>query len=74
MPSLTGKVKWNREAIDKLLSNENIPGECCSRKPLVLALFKLKIMASWIGIFISGLKSLLREFSFFVNRDLFEIT
>lgn len=35
--SPSGKPKWNREAIDKLLSNEKLP--------------QLKIIASWIGIF-----------------------
>jgi len=38
--SPTGKPKWNREAIDKLLSNEKYIGKFCFRKRSVLVLRK----------------------------------
>ena len=34
IPSPTGKVKWNREAIDKLLSNEKYTGRALLQKTL----------------------------------------
>ena len=43
-PPPTGRPKWNREAIDKLL------GECCFKKQSALVQFKLKTMALWSGI------------------------
>ena len=50
IPSPTGRAKWNREAIDKLLSNEKYTGRVCSRRQSALAQFKLKTMVSWLGI------------------------
>ena len=41
VPSPTGKPRWNRETIDKLLSNEKYTGPALSRS---------KTMASWNGI------------------------
>lgn len=38
--SSTGQSKWNREAIDKLLSNENIQDVCCFKKQSAPALLK----------------------------------
>ena len=50
----TGEPKWNREAIDKLLSNKNILGGHYSRRQSALAQSKLKMMASWSRISIPG--------------------
>lgn len=51
IPSPTGKLKWNREALNKLLSNEKYTGGCCSRKRSAWADPKSKTTASWIGIY-----------------------
>ena len=48
--SPTGRSKWNRETLNKLLSNEKYTGRCCSRKASAQAAYKSKMMASWIGI------------------------
>lgn len=50
IPSPTGRTKWNREAIDKLLSNEKYTGRVLFKRRSVPAFLKLKTMASWIGI------------------------
>ena len=50
IPSPTGRPKWNREAIDKLLSNEKYTGRVLLQKTLSTALFRSKTMASWNGI------------------------
>lgn len=50
IPSPTGKSKWNREAIDKLLSNEKYTGRVLLQKTISTGISKLKTMASWIGI------------------------
>ena len=49
--SPTGKPKWNREAIDKLLSNEKYTGRVLLQKTISTGGVQIE-MASWIGIFI----------------------
>lgn len=50
--SPTGKPKWNRETIDKLLSNEKYTGRVLLQKTISTGVPRSKTMASWIGIFI----------------------
>lgn len=54
IPSPTGRPKWNREAIDKLLSNEKYTGRYYYRRQSALALSKSQTTASWNGIFTSA--------------------
>lgn len=44
--SSTGKPRWNREAIDKLLSNEKYTGRVLLQKLSALALFRLRTTVS----------------------------
>ena len=55
IPSPTGRPKWNREAIDKLLSNEKYTGRVLLQKRSAPALSRSKTMASWNGISIPAL-------------------
>ena len=48
--SPTGKPKWNREALHKLLSNEKYTGRVLLQKTISVGSSKIKTMASWIGI------------------------
>ena len=48
--SPTGRPRWNREAIDKLLSNEKYTGRVLLQKLSEPALYKLKTKVSWLGI------------------------
>lgn len=48
--SPTGRPKWNREAIDKLLSNEKYTGQVMLQKTVSTGAAQMKMMASWTGI------------------------
>lgn len=50
IPSPTGRPKRNREAINKLISNEKYTGRCCSRKQSVQAVLSSRTTASCPGI------------------------
>lgn len=42
IPSPTGKPRWNREALNKLLSNEKYTGRVLLQKPISVGGFKIK--------------------------------
>lgn len=50
VPSPTGKPRWNREAINKLISNEKYTGRVLLQKTVSAGGSKIKTMASWDGI------------------------
>ena len=49
--SPSGKMRWNREAIDKLLSNEKYTGRVLLQKTFSTGISQIEMMASWNSTF-----------------------
>ena len=50
IPSPTGRPKWNREAINKLLSNEKYTGRVILQKTISTGTVQIENNAPWNGI------------------------